>query len=91
MNIENLKMRMLDEEAPVQFVDAYQSFILKKKDIDSVVGVYDADVFLTEWNADMVVKIFAAKVGLDGQEVYANHRDFVFERKDGDFVKVEKI
>ena len=91
MNIENLKMRVLHEEAPVQFVDAYQSFILKKEDIDSVVGVYDANVILTEWNADMVVKIFAAKVSLDGQEVYANHRDFVFERKDGDFVKVEKI
>lgn len=78
MNIEKLKMRMIDDEASVQFVEAHRPFILKKDDIIDVVGVYDSNVILTDWRADMVIKVFAPKVGLNGEEVYANHRDFAF-------------
>jgi hypothetical protein len=81
MIIENLRMRMIDEEAPVQFIDAHRPFKLKKKHILDVRGVYDSNIILTEWNADMVVKIYAPAAGLDGQEVYAQHRDFTFVGK----------
>ena len=91
MNIKDLKMRMLDDQAPVQLVEAHRPFILKKDDIESVVGVFDSNVILTEWLADMVIKIFAPKAGLNGQEVYAHHRDFGFVRKNGLYEKAEKF
>ena len=78
MIIENLRMRMINEEAPVQFIDAHRPFNLKEDDILDVRGVYDSSIILTEWRADMVVKIYAPAAGLDGQEVYAQHRDFTF-------------
>ena len=78
MIIENLRMRMIDEEAPVQFIEAHRPFNLKKNDILDIRGVYDSNVVLTDWNADMVVKIYAPAAGLAGQEVYAQHRDFNF-------------
>ena len=68
MIIENLRMRMIDEEAPVQFIDAHRPFKLKKKHILDVRGVYDSNITLTEWNADMVVKIYAPAAGWMGRK-----------------------
>ena len=59
-----------------EFCNGGQRFSLDQIDLIGAVGVYDSEVHLTEWRADMVIKISVPKFGLEWVEVYANHRDF---------------
>jgi hypothetical protein len=74
--ISGLEIIMYEDGTQVQVVETDERFILNKKDITRAVGVYDSTVHLTEWRADMVIKILVTKINLNWIEVYANHRDF---------------
>ena len=69
-------MGMLKENAQVQFIDKDHPFILRKDEITEISGVYLSGICLTEWYADMVIKVFAPTAQLDGQELYAKFSDF---------------
>ena len=74
--IEGLEMRMYSNGTLVQSIEDDRKYVLDQIDLIGAVGVYDSEVHLTEWRADMVIKISVPKFGLEWVEVYANHRDF---------------
>jgi hypothetical protein len=74
--ISGLEIIVYEERTQVQVVETDERFILNKEDVNGAVGVYDSAAHLTEWRADMVIKILAPKINLNWIEVYANHRDF---------------
>ena len=74
--ISGLEMIMYEDGTQVQVVATDERLMLNKEDLEAAVGVYDSAVHLTEWRADMVIKILVTKINLNWIEVYANHRDF---------------
>ena len=74
--ISGLEIIMYEEETQVQVVETDERFILNKEDVNGAVGVYDSAAHLTEWRADMVIKIRLPQFNSNWVEVYANHRDF---------------
>lgn len=81
--ISGLEMIMYEDGTQVQVVATDERLMLNKEDLEAAVGVYDSAVHLTEWRADMVIKIRLPQFDSNWVEVYANHRDFkvIWKRK----------
>jgi len=69
---------MLEEEAQVQLVEGGFPIVLKRDEVEDILGVYSSNIFLTDWNADTVIKVFSSHHELEGEEVYAKFRDYKF-------------
>ena len=74
--ISGLEMIMYEDGTQVQVVATDERLMLNKEDLEAAVGVYDSAVHLTEWKADMVIKVRLPQFNSNWVEVYANHRDF---------------
>lgn len=78
MEIKNLLMKPNKEAVKIQLLDEHKPFDLLKEHKPICKGVYDADVVLTDWKADMVIRVSCEELNLKDTEVYAHHRDFSF-------------
>jgi hypothetical protein len=74
--ILGLEMIMYEDGTQVQVVATDERLILNNEDLEGAVGVYDSAVHLTEWGADMVIKVWLPQFNSNWVEVYANHREF---------------
>ena len=69
-------MYMNDEEAEIRQVKGGLPFVLRREDVLEIIGVYSSDTFLTDWNADTVIKVFSPQYEFEGEEVYAKFTDY---------------
>jgi len=78
MEIKNLLMKPNKDAVKIQLLDEHKPFNLFKKYKSVCKGVYDSSVILTDWKADMVIRVSCEELNLKDAEVYAHHRDFSF-------------